>query len=104
MVGFPPRSVLLQCLTLSRASVLRRGLMSTQWCGNAALASNGEAGEGFSKAVPGFAVPGRSSWGFCCVGGTACCSHRVAKDGGTKESCWDWMLLAATRGERVSGW
>lgn len=69
MVGFPPRSVLLRCLMLSWASVLRHGLMSTQWCGNAALASNGEAGEGFSKAVPGFAVPGQELLGFLLRGG-----------------------------------
>lgn len=68
MVGFPPRSMLPQYLTLSRASVLRHGLMGTQWCGNAAVASKGEAGEGFSEVMLGFAVPGRSSWDFCWAG------------------------------------
>lgn len=47
MVGFPPRSTLLQYLTLSWASALCHGSMGTPRCGDAAVDSNGEAGEGF---------------------------------------------------------
>lgn len=104
MVGFPPRSMLLQYLTLSPASGLCRGSTGTQWSGNAAVASNGEAGEGFSKAGLGFAAPGRTSWGFCCMRGTGWCSHRVAKVGGTGKIWWVWLSLAGTGGEEVSGW
>jgi len=65
MLGFPPRSMLLQDLMLSQAPVLCHGLMGTQWCGRG---QHGEAGEGFSEVGLGFSVPGRSSWGLGHVG------------------------------------
>lgn len=68
---------------------------------------SGEAGEGFSGAMMGFAAPGRASWGFCWMRGYRLVLPSWGRGWGggtgTKKTCWVWMLLAGTGGKEVSG-